>query len=59
MKPAAESLRFFSVVSTIGAPIDVTAQELRVEAFFPEVMTLRPRDHAWTSFAVNEPASPG
>jgi hypothetical protein len=30
---AGTSLRFFSVVSTIGAPIDVTAQELRVEAF--------------------------
>jgi transcriptional regulator with XRE-family HTH domain len=28
-------LRFFSVVSTIGTPADVTAQELRVEAFFP------------------------
>ena len=28
-------MRFFSVVSTIGTPIDVTAQELRVEAFFP------------------------
>jgi transcriptional regulator with XRE-family HTH domain len=28
-------LRFFSVVSTIGTPIDVTAQELRVECFFP------------------------
>lgn len=26
---------FFSVVSTIGTPIDVTAQELRLEAFFP------------------------
>jgi transcriptional regulator with XRE-family HTH domain len=26
---------FFSVVSTIGTPIDVTAQEVRVEAFFP------------------------
>jgi hypothetical protein len=25
----------FSVVSTIGTPVDVTAQELRVEAFFP------------------------
>jgi hypothetical protein len=23
------------VVSTIGTPLDVTAQELRVEAFFP------------------------
>jgi transcriptional regulator with XRE-family HTH domain len=30
-----DTLRFFSVVSTIGTPIDVTAQELRVEAFFP------------------------
>ena len=28
-------LRCFSVVSTIGTPVDVTAQELRVEAFFP------------------------
>jgi transcriptional regulator with XRE-family HTH domain len=28
-------LRFFSVVSTLGTPIDVTAQELRVESFFP------------------------
>jgi transcriptional regulator with XRE-family HTH domain len=28
-------LRFFSVVSTIGTPVDVTAQEMRVEAFFP------------------------
>ncbi len=26
---------FFSIVSTIGTPTDVTAQELRVEAFFP------------------------
>ncbi len=28
-------LQFFSVVSTVGSPQDVTAQELRVEAFFP------------------------
>ena len=28
-------LRWFSIVSTIGTPVDVTAQELRVEAFFP------------------------
>jgi hypothetical protein len=27
------SERFFSVVSTIGTPIDVTTQELRLEAF--------------------------
>ena len=30
----ARELSFFSVVSTIGTPIDVTAQELRLEAFF-------------------------
>jgi transcriptional regulator with XRE-family HTH domain len=30
-----EVLRFFSMVSTVGTPVDVTAQELRVEAFFP------------------------
>jgi len=29
------SLRWFSVVSTIGTPVDITAQELRLEAFFP------------------------
>ena len=29
------TLRWFSVVSTIGTPIDITAQELRLEAFFP------------------------
>ena len=29
------TLRFFSVISTIGTPVDVTAQELRLEAFFP------------------------
>ena len=28
-------LSFFSVVSTIGTPTDITAQELRIEAFFP------------------------
>jgi transcriptional regulator with XRE-family HTH domain len=31
----ASTLRWFSVVSTIGTPIDITAQELRLEAFFP------------------------
>ena len=30
-----DELAFFSVVSTIGTPVDVTAQEVRVEAFFP------------------------
>jgi transcriptional regulator with XRE-family HTH domain len=36
-------LAFFSVVSTIGTPIDVTAQELRVEAFFPSDDATRER----------------
>jgi transcriptional regulator with XRE-family HTH domain len=31
----ANRLSFFSLVSTIGTPADITAQELRVEAFFP------------------------
>jgi transcriptional regulator with XRE-family HTH domain len=31
---AGAALSFFSVVSTVGTPIDVTAQELRLEAFF-------------------------
>jgi len=29
------SLSFFSMVTTVGAPHDITAQELRIEAFFP------------------------
>ena len=29
------TLRWFSIVSTIGTPIDITAQELRLETFFP------------------------
>src|SRR5262245_11669026 len=28
-------LSFFSMITTVGAPADITAQELRVEAFFP------------------------
>jgi transcriptional regulator with XRE-family HTH domain len=41
-------LAFFSVVSTLGTPIDVTAQELRVEAFFPSDPTTRER---WAALA--------
>jgi transcriptional regulator with XRE-family HTH domain len=37
-------LSFFSVVSTIGTPADVTAQELRIEAFFPADEATR---HRW------------
>jgi hypothetical protein len=51
---AGTNLRFFSVISTIGAPIDVTAQELRVEAFFPADGQTRDR---WTSLEVSERAS--
>ena len=40
-------MRFFSVVSTIGTPIDVTAQELRFEAFFPADDATRA---TWPSF---------
>lgn len=29
------TIGFFSLVTTIGTPVDVTAQELRVESFFP------------------------
>jgi hypothetical protein len=29
------TLRWFPIVSTIGTPVDMTAQELRLEAFFP------------------------
>jgi hypothetical protein len=36
-------LSFFSVVSTLGTPIDVTAQELRLEAFFPSDAITRER----------------
>jgi transcriptional regulator with XRE-family HTH domain len=38
---------FFSVVATIGTPVDVTAQELRVESFFPSTPATRT---AWQSF---------
>ena len=37
---------FFSVVATIGTPIDVTAQELRLECFFPSTPESR---EMWTS----------
>lgn len=40
-----DRLSFFSVVSTIGTPIDVTAEELRVEAFFPSDAATQ---QAWT-----------
>lgn len=48
----AAELSFFSVVSTIGTPSDVTAQELRVEAFFPADDTTRA---AWTGGETTTP----
>jgi transcriptional regulator with XRE-family HTH domain len=41
-------LGFFSVVSTLGTPADITAQELRVEAFFPADEATH---HAWLATA--------
>jgi transcriptional regulator with XRE-family HTH domain len=32
---AGRALAFFSLLTTVGAPVDVTSQELRIEAFFP------------------------
>ncbi len=32
---AGRTLRWFSIISTIGTPIDITAQELRLESFVP------------------------
>jgi transcriptional regulator with XRE-family HTH domain len=48
-----ETLDFFSVVSTIGTPVDVTAEELRVEAFFPSDEATR---ETWRRLASGAPA---
>jgi transcriptional regulator with XRE-family HTH domain len=48
-----ETLDFFSVVSTIGTPVDVTAEELRVEAFFPSDEATR---DTWRRLASGAPA---
>jgi transcriptional regulator with XRE-family HTH domain len=34
-KKGALELSFFSMITSVGAPLDITAQELRIEAFFP------------------------
>jgi hypothetical protein len=36
---------YFSMVTTVGTPQDVTLQEIRVEAFFPA--DERTRAHRW------------
>jgi transcriptional regulator with XRE-family HTH domain len=34
-KKGSLELSFFSMITSVGAPLDITAQELRIEAFFP------------------------
>jgi hypothetical protein len=31
----ATNLRYFMILTTLGTPLDVTAQELRIESYFP------------------------
>jgi hypothetical protein len=52
---ARAELSFFSVISTIGTPMDVTAQELRIEAFFPADHTTRSR---WPEIAADPASKP-
>jgi hypothetical protein len=35
MKKGDAEVRLFTIVSTLGTPIDVTAEELRIESYFP------------------------
>lgn len=51
-------LRFFSVISTIGTPIDVTAQELRIEAFFPADDETRDRWMSGTDSGTGQGSTP-
>jgi hypothetical protein len=53
---AGAELSFFSVTSTIGTPIDVTAQELRIESFFPADDATRSR---WPEIAGDLGPAPG
>jgi transcriptional regulator with XRE-family HTH domain len=46
------AVRFFSVVSTVGTPIDITAQELRFESFFASDLQT---EEAWTLIARGAP----
>jgi transcriptional regulator with XRE-family HTH domain len=50
----ASRLSFFSVVSIIGTPADITAQELRVEAFYPSDAATH---DAWTGRSDQSPSS--
>jgi hypothetical protein len=52
---AGDELAFFSVISIMGTPLDVTAQELRVEAFFPADDATRSR---WSELAGDRASDP-
>jgi hypothetical protein len=45
------NLRYFMTITTLGTPLDVTAQELRIESYFPmdaetEAFEVRPAGEA-------------
>ena len=50
-------IAFFSVVSTVGTPLDVTAQEVRVESFFPSDPEAEARWRSANSASTVSPAS--
>jgi transcriptional regulator with XRE-family HTH domain len=52
---AGTELAFFSVISTIGTAVGVTAQELRIEAFFPADDATRAR---WPGIAGDRAGTP-
>ncbi len=53
------TLRFFSTLTTLGAPQDVTLQELRIEAFYPaDAMTERRTREAFENLVRGESMSP-
>ncbi len=35
LRVAGVDLRFFTMLATLGTPLDITAQELRIESYFP------------------------
>jgi hypothetical protein len=43
------SFRLFSTIATLGTPLDVTLQEIRVECFFPADEPSRKLLHAWAA----------
>jgi hypothetical protein len=43
------AFRLFTTIATLGTPLDVTLQEIRVECFFPADEPSRTLLHAWAS----------